>query len=353
MNHRIRFSAALLLVIVPALAVPFTAVAHEIRDGVLSVRLDENSGRLTLFSVRHGQTPVSLLFEPDPRTSTLSVLEGNRIHRMGDSGSFSRTSERTENRLTVEWRSPSLRVAQHAVLDGSAPGQVRIRVEVTNLSETARPIGVRYLLDSAFAGVDGVFFRTQEGQSVTTEYRMLPSAANRYWVSLGRDGAFFAVVHGNGLSEPEAVVFGNWKRLHDSRWDYAVSSRRGFSLIPFSMNDGAALILYPSGLLNPGSSRSVDLVLGVGDAPGARIARFDGAMLPAADDVRTASGAAPVARMVTRTTTSSMEEVNELLREINRLLGSARAVEPGDVEVLRQRLEAIQRERMPADGADR
>ncbi len=345
MTSRVGRSATLLVAIVLMLVVPFAAVAHEISDGLLTVRLDENSGRLALFAVRGGQTPISLLFEPDPRTSTLSVLEGNRIHRMGDSGGFAHTSERTANRLTVEWRSPSLRVIQHAVLDARAPGQVRIRIEVTNLSETARPIGIRYLLDSAFSGLDGTFFRTQAGQSVATEYRMHPSPANRYWVSLGREGAFFVVVHGDGLSEPEAVVFGNWKRLHDSRWDYAVSSRRGFSLIPFSMNDGAALILYPGGALNPGSSRTVDLVLGVGDAPGDRIARFDGAMLPTADEVRTDSDAALVARTAARTATSSVEEVNEILREINRLLASARAVEPGDVELLRQRLEAIQRER--------
>lgn len=356
MNRRSRFSAPLLAAVLLALGVPGAAGAHEISDGVLTVRLDEGSGRLALFAVGGGRTPISLLFEPDPRTSTLSVLEGNRIHRMGDAGGFSRTSERTTDRLTVEWRSPSLRVMQHAVLDGNAPGQVRIRFEVTNLSETSRTIGIRYLLDSAFAGVDGAFFRTQDGHVVMTEYRMVPSPTNRYWVSLGRDGALFAIVHGDGLTEPEAVVFGNWKRLNDSRWDYAVSSRRGFSLIPFSMNDGAALLLYPSVVLNPGTSRSVDLVLGAGDSPGGRVAQFDGAPLPAAGTAGAAVAASSGARRMTSPIASSadeVDEINEVLREINRLLASARAVEPDDVERLRQRLETIQREGMSADGANR
>ncbi|TVR00570.1 MAG: hypothetical protein EA403_11495 [Spirochaetaceae bacterium] len=349
MNQRVRRFAAVLLGVAVWFAVPGFVFAYEISDGAITVRLDENSGRLALFAVRGVQTPLSLLFEPDPRTSTISVLEGNRIHRMGDSGGFARTMERAANRLTVEWRSSSLRVRQHAVLDRNAPGQVRMRIEVTNLSETARPIGIRYLIDSAFAGVDGAFFRTEAGQSVTTEYRMLPSPTNRYWVSFGREGAFFALVHGDRVTEPEAVVFGNWKRLNDARWDYAVSGRRGFSLVPFSMNDSAALLLYPSLVLNPGASRSVDLVLGVGDAPGARIAQFDGAVPPIA---AAPAPSAPAARAtpVAQATTDSVAEVNEVLREINRLLSSPRAVETADVEALQQRLEAIQRERAAADG---
>lgn len=315
------------------------AEPQQISDGVIVVRLDPGSGRFAFFAEQAGRSPVSLLFEPDPRTSTLSVLEDNRIHRMGEGGGFTRTIDDRdgENRLSIQWRSASLLVSQSASLDRRVPGQVRVRIDVANLSETARTIGVRYLLDSAFSGVDGVFFRTASGLDVTTEFRMAPSASERYFAALGREGSFFAVVSGDGVTEPEAVVFANWKRLQDSRWDYAVSNRRGFSLIPFSMNDSAALLLYPNLVLAPGATRSIELVLGVGARPGERIAR-------GIDTERAATAPAAAAQHGVRGRGEAVEalhEVNEVLREINRLLGSRAAVDYSSVEALRRRVEQI------------
>lgn len=336
-----RFTASLLLLSVAAAF----AAAQEISDGRLGVRLHSGGSRYALYAVEPGQPWRSLLFEPDPRTSVLSVLEENRVHRMGDSGGFSRTIVEDEGTVTVKWRSSTLEVEQIFTVDNGVTGAASVVISVTNRSETRRRVGVRYLLDTWLGERSGVHFVTADGREIRSEERFVPDDRNRYWVSSDGTLSMYYAVAGDAVSDAEAVVFGNWKRLYDARWEYAVRSERSFDLIPYSINDSAAAVYYPIRRLEPGESYRIQFLLGIGrHAPdAAAIAGAPGAVAPSAVPAP-APSAVPARRPVAdrRTLEAEIDRVNALLREVNRRVASDRPVEPAEVEALQLRLRLLE-----------
>ena len=111
-----RSKAFLILLVV--VCVPVSSL--EVERGDIRLALHEDSSRFTL-SIRSGEGWLPLLFAEDPRTSALEILEGNRVHRMGDSGSFSQrvrldepdAQGRTELRVHTRDHLRRLRCGRH------------------------------------------------------------------------------------------------------------------------------------------------------------------------------------------------------------------------------------------------
>jgi hypothetical protein len=306
---------------------------QQITDGTLRVRLHPQSGRFSFYAESLGEQPVSLLFEPDPRTTTLSVLDGNRVLRMGEGGGFSLTTDADLDRLQVQWSSPTLVVTQTVSIANTATGSAAVTISVRNASETTRRISVRYLMDTALGDSDTAHFQTASGREIDSEYHLQPSVTESYWVSMGQRGSFYYTVFGPQTTPAESVVFANWKRLSDSRWGYTPSATRSFSLIPFSINDSAAAVYYETQPLSPGETREIRFLLGTGNRP--RYAdtptpSYQAGPLPPSGDAF-----------------GELDAINDMLREINRLLASDRVVHDAQVEALRARLQDISADRQP------
>jgi hypothetical protein len=94
-----------------AVLVATTLPALEVQEGRLRLRLHEDTARFSLY-LDTGDRWVPLLFPDDPRTTALDIVEGNRVHRMGDSGNFRQITERFQGGARFVWTSPTLRVEQ-------------------------------------------------------------------------------------------------------------------------------------------------------------------------------------------------------------------------------------------------
>jgi hypothetical protein len=197
-------------------------------------------------------------------------LTGNTIYTMGDEGSFRQTVERTDNGARFVWRSARLKVSEEFILltpqDVPLTQGLRIVIRVENVSEVAQTVGVRLLFDTYLGEASGSHFVTSSNAMLAKEAAVNSPAAGSYWIS-----PFIASSSGEGLlvltdsqyvTQPEAVVFANWKRLFEANWEYRSLPNLDFSYQPYSFNDSAVCQYYPKQRLEKKSMREIVLVMG-------------------------------------------------------------------------------------------
>ncbi|TVQ39835.1 MAG: hypothetical protein EA384_04495 [Spirochaetaceae bacterium] len=318
----------------------------ESSDGSLTVRLDPAGGSFSLHAVGPGGLTTALLFEPDPRTSGISVLEGNRIHRMGTGGGFERSVEERDGWIGIRWRSATIEVEQRFTTSNGVSGVANGEVRVVNRSESARVVAVRYLLDTWLGEQREVHFVTGDGREIRSEYRMEPGPHNSYWLSSDGQIALFFLVGGEAITDADAVLFANWKRLKDARWDYVVRADRSFDLIPYSMNDSAAAVYYAPRTLQPGETYHISFVVGRGEGL-ARTAQLAPGRVAPATAVRERTPEQRRRPNDRAAIEAEIDRINALLSDINRRLESDRPVSDAEVEALRERLQQLQGDRSP------
>lgn len=317
---------ALLLWIVGALTLSTPGLeALEVQEGNIRLVLHENSSRFTL-SLRQGPGWTPLFFEEDPRTSGLDILEGNRVHRMGDGGAFQQDVESIEGGARFVWTSPTLEVVQSFRLTQGVRAErfnaVEMVVRVTNRGEEPATVGARMLFDTYLGERANVHFTTPGSDQITRERSLEPGPVNRYVASVpGAQAAygFQVMLQGEGLTVPQAAIVANWKRLSDASWDYEVNRTRNFNRLPYSINDSALLVLYETEQLESGQSYEITSRFGDLAPEG---------YLPA-DLAAETTGADPL-----------LARLSELLVQINELIGSE-DVDPEVVAELQAELETL------------
>ena len=246
--------------------------ALDLSDGALRLTLYERIGRFSISFVpkaRNG-VPVPLLSAQDPRTTMLSVVVGNKIYRMGETSAFSTTVEKSARGGRFVWKSPFMQVTETFTFissaDSSLTSGVQIDIGLKNVSEKAFNAGVRYLFDTWLGESSFVHFRTDTLSQMSRELTLLPRDNALYWVSplVGdpEDVGFQVMTSGAGVTVPDRIVFGNWKRLTDASWNYESSTDRNFSLLPYSVNDSAVSQYYDPRAIPPGTEVTITLVLG-------------------------------------------------------------------------------------------
>jgi hypothetical protein len=161
------------------------------------------------------------------------------------------------------------------------------------------------------------------GRSETTrETSLAPGPVNRYVASVTSPEATFGFqisLESSGGGAPQAAVIANWKRLTDSSWDYTVNEDRNFNRLPYSINDSAIMIVFPTQQLASGERYSVATYLG-DLAP-------DGYLSPS---VAVETGSREVV----------LERLNEIVSQINTLMQSD-SIDPLRVEALEEELRTL------------
>lgn len=223
--------------------------ALEVEQGDMRLILHEDSARFSLLLRSDGEWR-PLIVADDPRTSSLDVLENNRVHRIGDSGDFDQRVEETEHGARFVWASPTLEIIQAFEFTRGVTSDtfdaVEMTIAVRNVGEEPSTVGVRLVLDTYLGESNNTHFVTPGLDQITRERSLVPGPVNRYVATpAARNGfGFQYMLDDAAVTEPALVAVGNWKRLTDSSWTYDVNETRNFNRLPYSINDSALLVLY-------------------------------------------------------------------------------------------------------------
>lgn len=349
-NRTMRISAGLLVVLAVA-----QLQALELKEGRMKLVLHEAYGRFSLeylADVSKGRY-VPLFVDTDPRTTMLSVLVGNTVYRMGDSSQFTQELFRTSKSAGFLWESSALTVRQEFFFirsQGSLLSDgIGMTVTVTNKTEGSRAIGVRYLFDTYLGEKQRTHFLTDIHPILSSETELAGRTIS-YLVSQdpgAKNEGFKIMTRTEGVTVPDRVVFGNWKRLSDTPWEYGVSEGRSFSLLPYSINDSAVALYYNPTPLGAGAGRTVTLYIGC--TSDSRFEALPGsAVSPAGDDrsltdvyeaaVNRDIGAASAGRDAF---TAELFAVDDLIAQIDRKLASGEPILTEELAVYRKILETL------------
>ncbi|RPJ05622.1 MAG: hypothetical protein EHM28_11705, partial [Spirochaetaceae bacterium] len=149
-----------------ALALP--AIGLDIESGNMKISLYEN-GRFNIFCRLEGgnseYTP--LLATRDISTSALSVVIGNKIYRMGESGDFRQQIEKTEFGAQFIWTSTRVKITEN--LSIISDGWVKITFVIQNNSEEDLFLGAAWLFDTQLGEAQALQFLTSSSQAIAGE----------------------------------------------------------------------------------------------------------------------------------------------------------------------------------------
>jgi hypothetical protein len=321
----------------------------ELTEGRLRLTLHESSGR---FSVDYkpdleSERYVGLLDNTDPRTSDVRVRDGNNVYRLGDAPRFDLDTEREAGgRAAFVWTSGTLVIRQSfsfVTSDGARLANgVLVRLSVENVSEVTRNIEVRYLFDTHLAESRQAHFITAARDRIRSEAAVTPSASNTWWATPDPEMesvGFQQLIAGDGITRPERVVFGNWKRLSEATYDYTVQEERTFSLLPYSIDDSAAAAYYPEVSLEPGETHVITTLVGNLDRRG--YSEYSVDRTESAELLDSAAQEAPP-ELDLETAQRELVSVNDLLDEIDTLLSGEEELDAEDVEVLEEILRQLE-----------
>lgn len=326
--------------------------ALEVSEGRVLLEIHERTGRFTLSYLSDlGSMRYEPLFvDEDPRTSVLDVSFDDTVFRVGEDSSLTQSVERTPNGARITWESAILRITQEfrfvrAPSSGVVSG-VQVVVSVENLTSSSREVAVRALLDTDLGESQSAHFTVADGTAISREQSVIPSTTQNHWDSVpDADGAMGLrmFIYGPGAEAIERVVFANWKRLNESRWEYSVNESRNFSLLPYSINDSAALLYGQKATVEPSESHEYSFVL-TSTTAGALDLSGD------ADDAGATTSAALANAFETASTDAGTPEesvrndllaVAGLIDEINAALDSPEGMSQEQLEVIREVLRRL------------
>jgi hypothetical protein len=339
---------AFLLVVIPLSAL-------DVADGRIRLSLTEGVGRFVLSCQTSGSTGVfvPLLASQDPRTTSLSIVVGNKIYRMGESSEFSEKAEKVTAGARFVWKSSFLQVTETftfiAALDTNVSTGMRVDLSLKNLSEKDITAGARYLFDTYLGESRGLHFRTSTLPQVSKELTLTPADKAAWWESPlagDPDGFGFQVMtSGAGLTVPDRVEFANWKRLSDANWSYDTSTARDFSLLPYSVNDSAAAQYYDPRPIPRSGELTITLLMGLfskagysantsAPAPSAPAADFSTGVKESLTAGRNAANDAQAAR-------ADLSAVNAILNELDSKVGAPAAVSEDELSLIESALKDL------------
>ncbi len=342
-----------LLSIVFLFLIVFSLSALELTDGRIKLILHEDLGRFSLYyltDVRNNRyTP--LFLEEDPRTTFLTLLEGNKTYRMGEAAGFSQSIEEKTNSTGFIWESNTLRVEETFQFISSSSSAlsdgISITVTVTNLSEGNLSVGLRYVFDTYLGEKDKHHFFASENITIDNEKEFSSSSMPRFIVSSTEEisPGFQIMLSDQGITTPDTCVCANWKRLNDSSWDYDVRPNRNFNHLPYSINDSAIGLTYDAETIKNGEKRTIRLAMGrytpEGYTPDQKEKKND-----ISDVFKRAMAKETTSDDGRSVLQSDLLTVRELLKEINTILDSEGTVTESELEVMNQVIEELKKRKL-------
>ncbi len=315
------------------------AGALDLRDGRILLSLDERTARFSVNFLADAARNryVSLLSEQDARTSYPTLSWNGKTYRLGESPEFRFTVRKSGDDAVVEYRA-SFAVVRQTFRFLRSRGATEsdgllLDFEIENLSADSASVGLRVLLDTYQGERAKRPFEVDGTGVVGAETAFSGSAVPSRLVTPGDAGASLQVqLVAAGLTRPNRVILANWKRIHDSEWAFEVSPGRGFTLLPFSIDDSAAALYFEPAEVRSGGKKILRTALGNKNDGGFSVAAATG-------EVPVPTSAAPAALPVgpdpfvgARTDLAALREI---LSRIDALLAAGGNPDPSAVEELR------------------
>lgn len=241
--------------------------ALELKEGRMRIVIDDRNGRMAFYYLvdmtRNQYVP--LLYDQESRTSYPTLVLDQRTYKLGESSEFRITVSRQAGGALIEYRSAICVVRQWITLVSSTTSSladgVSIRFEIENVSERDYSAGLRYLLDTWLGEKSGRHFTSPVSGTLQGESLLAGDFSERWMLSSG-DGTTFAVLLVSPSTRPDRALFANWKRINDAPWLFEANTTRGFTLLPYSINDSALALYYDPIPLRRGATRSITVVMG-------------------------------------------------------------------------------------------
>ncbi len=326
-------------------AAPALSWTLDLADGRVRLTLNEGIGRFSLScQTRAGGVFVPLLASQDPRTTSVSIVVGNKIYRMGESSEFSEKVEKTPAGGRFVWKSSFLQVTESftfiASTGSSVSDGVRIDLNIRNLSEQDITAGVRYLFDTYLGESSFIHFRTDTMTQLTHELTLTAADKAAYWLSpLSGDADNFGLqmmLSGQGVTVPDRVIFANWKRLSDASWTFDTSSVRNFSLLPYSVNDSAVAQYYDPRAIPRAGDATITIAMGAYAKAG-----FSAGAAPTQDlssSLQQSLTAAQTASDVGQAVRVDLQTVDKILARIDAAFAAGATISDDDLAILKSAL---------------
>jgi len=246
---------------------PFPAAAAEFNEGAIRLVLHGDTGRFSLYSLRHRnrRRPVALFFSQDPRTSSLSVMVNDRVFRMGDSQTFRTSIGGTEQNPALFFESYFMLVTKEfsfvSSVGSAETNGVAVRITLENRSDRQVYAGARFLLDTNLGDREPEVSFTTNRRMINAETVLTRSDHDNFWIDrtgrISLTGSLFTGSDG----DPDRVHFANWKRLNDASLRLPYQPGRNFNMLPYSVRDSAVSYYFEPRLLSRGENRSFGFYL--------------------------------------------------------------------------------------------
>lgn len=260
--RKLLFAAAALLAL-------SAAGALDLRDGRMLLALDERTARFSVHFLADAARNryISLLSEQDARTSYPTLSWDGKTYRLGEAADFKFSVLREGTGAVVEYRS-SFAVVRQAfsfIRSRGSPETNGISVEFTleNISGKSASSGLRFLLDTYQGERSKRHFEIEGRGFVSAEISLTGSAVPGRISTPGDSGASLQIqLSGEGITRPNRLVLANWKRINDAEWSFEASPGRSFTLLPFSIDDSAAVLYFEPSELRSGGKLVLRTILG-------------------------------------------------------------------------------------------
>ena len=338
-----KFAYKVIIMFLLFFAVSSSLFCLELKEGRIKVVLHENMGRFSVYYLHDlsNNEYTALYLDQDPRTTSLSIIENNKVYRMGESSDFRQVIESTNDGAKFIWRSSSLEVTEELSFINSPSSPVSdgilVTITVTNIAETKRSVGIRYIFDTYLGEENGTHFETGTVKRISgetsyfkynlPEYINSPSGADRF-------EGFQIMLDGSGTTKPDKVVLANWKRMNDATWDYNVKASRNFNQLPYSINDSGIGLYYNQQNITPGSSETVKIAMGAYSSEGFS-AEKNSTKSEIADvfnqTMNTGSGGSQDIKLSVQT---DLLTINELLKKIDKKIEADDPPTDSEVELI-------------------
>jgi hypothetical protein len=237
------------------LAVMGQVSALEVSAGRLKLVLHQGIGRFSLYA-----DGIPLFMDRDPRTSGLALMVDNKVYKLGETSEFRATAESLPEGARFVFKSRRLTVTES--FSFTSASSLLIAVSFDNISQSDLSVGLRLFLDTYLSEETDPHFQT-DLQPINTELAVARGSLPAYWQSASfsarKPAGLRCPLTAPEVTEPDRVVFANWKRMSETKWSYETSPARSFSDIPYSINDSAVLQYYNPIPISPGGSRTVNI----------------------------------------------------------------------------------------------
>jgi len=168
-----------------------------------------------------------------------------------------------ENSIVMKWQLP-----ENIIIEQSfrAVGNLTfVNIKITNSDTRSHSTGARINLDTMIGKNDGAPIYIPGDGLKTTEKSYYGSELNfEYWKAYSDPYDPTIVATGiidpkKGLTQPDKLIIGDWKKTKDSSWDYQIDPERSI------IGDSSVLLYFNPKTLEPGQTLEIITGYGIGE----------------------------------------------------------------------------------------